>query len=129
MSAILFDSTVAPLKQKRSLTFQERRYRESDLLSNQAKCRLRILDCGSMSRSLTLKAQLPPPGFEIDRQSSAEKLCSKNLELSRMPWLAPSLPIPAPRFSEYDEPEARQAGEIVPDVDTLVAKLKEKGVV
>ncbi|MEQ9689400.1 MAG: electron transfer flavoprotein subunit beta/FixA family protein, partial [Bauldia litoralis] len=28
-----------------------------------------------------------------------------------------------------DEPEARQAGEIVPDVDTLVAKLKEKGVV
>ena len=27
------------------------------------------------------------------------------------------------------EPEARQAGEIVPDVDTLVAKLKEKGVV
>ncbi len=28
-----------------------------------------------------------------------------------------------------DEPEARQAGEMVPDVDTLVAKLKEKGVV
>ncbi|TMV94726.1 electron transfer flavoprotein subunit beta/FixA family protein [Thioclava sp. BHET1] len=27
------------------------------------------------------------------------------------------------------EPETRQAGEIVPDVDTLVAKLKEKGVV
>ncbi|GAA6199625.1 electron transfer flavoprotein subunit beta/FixA family protein [Aquicoccus sp. SU-CL01552] len=27
------------------------------------------------------------------------------------------------------EPEARQAGEMVPDVDTLVAKLKEKGVV
>ncbi|WP_109468544.1 electron transfer flavoprotein subunit beta/FixA family protein [Albibacillus kandeliae] len=27
------------------------------------------------------------------------------------------------------EPEARAAGEIVPDVDTLVAKLKEKGVV
>ncbi|WP_137699470.1 electron transfer flavoprotein subunit beta/FixA family protein [Marimonas lutisalis] len=27
------------------------------------------------------------------------------------------------------EPEARQAGEIVPDVDTLVAKLKEKGIV
>ena len=27
------------------------------------------------------------------------------------------------------EPEARKAGEIVPDVDTLVAKLKEKGVV
>ena len=27
------------------------------------------------------------------------------------------------------EPEARQAGEIVPDVDTLVAKLKAKGVV
>lgn len=27
------------------------------------------------------------------------------------------------------EPEARQAGEIVPDVDTLVAKLKERGVV
>ena len=29
---------------------------------------------------------------------------------------------------ETSEPEARQAGEIVPDVDTLVAKLKEKGV-
>ena len=28
-----------------------------------------------------------------------------------------------------DEPDSRQAGEIVPDVDTLVAKLKEKGVV
>jgi electron transfer flavoprotein beta subunit len=28
-----------------------------------------------------------------------------------------------------EEPEARAAGEIVPDVDTLVAKLKEKGVV
>ncbi|KZY36354.1 electron transfer flavoprotein subunit beta [Roseovarius sp. HI0049] len=28
-----------------------------------------------------------------------------------------------------EEPEARQAGEIVADVDTLVAKLKEKGVV
>jgi electron transfer flavoprotein beta subunit len=27
------------------------------------------------------------------------------------------------------EPEARQAGEMVPDVDTLIAKLKEKGVV
>ena len=27
------------------------------------------------------------------------------------------------------EPESRQAGEMVPDVDTLVAKLKEKGVV
>jgi electron transfer flavoprotein beta subunit len=27
------------------------------------------------------------------------------------------------------EPEARAAGEIVPDVDTLIAKLKEKGVV
>ena len=27
------------------------------------------------------------------------------------------------------EPEARQAGEIVPDVDTLVSKLKEKGIV
>ena len=27
------------------------------------------------------------------------------------------------------EPESRQAGEIVPDVDTLVAKLKEKGIV
>ena len=27
------------------------------------------------------------------------------------------------------EPEARAAGEIVPDVDTLVTKLKEKGVV
>ena len=27
------------------------------------------------------------------------------------------------------EPETRQAGEIVPDVDTLVAKLKEKGIV
>ena len=27
------------------------------------------------------------------------------------------------------EPEARAAGEIVPDVDTLVAKLKEKGIV
>jgi electron transfer flavoprotein beta subunit len=27
------------------------------------------------------------------------------------------------------EPEARQAGEIVADVDTLVAKLKEKGIV
>ena len=27
------------------------------------------------------------------------------------------------------EPETRAAGEIVPDVDTLVAKLKEKGIV
>ena len=27
------------------------------------------------------------------------------------------------------EPETRQAGEIVPDVDTLVAKLKEKGII
>jgi electron transfer flavoprotein beta subunit len=27
------------------------------------------------------------------------------------------------------EPETRQAGEIVPDVDTLVAKLKARGVV
>jgi len=37
----------------------------------------------------------------------------------------------SPRLAvvETTEPEARQAGEIVPDVDTLVAKLKEKGVV
>jgi len=27
------------------------------------------------------------------------------------------------------EPEARKAGEIVPDVDTLIAKLKERGAV
>ena len=37
----------------------------------------------------------------------------------------------APRLSVIKtvEPQERQAGEIVPDVDTLVAKLKEKGVV
>ena len=37
----------------------------------------------------------------------------------------------APRLEivKTTEPEARQAGEMVPDVDTLVAKLKEKGVV
>jgi len=37
----------------------------------------------------------------------------------------------APRLEviKTTEPEERQAGEIVPDVDTLVAKLKEKGVV
>jgi electron transfer flavoprotein beta subunit len=37
----------------------------------------------------------------------------------------------APRLeiTGTSEPEARKAGEIVPDVDTLVAKLKEKGVV
>ena len=36
---------------------------------------------------------------------------------------------PRLKVVKTDEPEARQAGEIVPDVDTLVAKLKEKGVV
>ena len=37
----------------------------------------------------------------------------------------------APRLEivKTSEPESRQAGEIVPDVDTLVAKLKEKGIV
>ena len=55
--------------------------------------------------------------------SSAEKLFSKNLELSRMPWLAPSLPIPAPRFSEYDEPEARQADFCDAEASLPLAKL------
>jgi len=36
---------------------------------------------------------------------------------------------PRLQIVETTEPEARQAGEIVPDVDTLVAKLKEKGAV
>ena len=37
----------------------------------------------------------------------------------------------APRLEivKTTEPEARKAGEMVPDVDTLVAKLKEKGIV
>ena len=37
----------------------------------------------------------------------------------------------APRLEivKTSEPEARKAGEMVPDVDTLIAKLKEKGIV